>query len=76
MNETITKPISVVRQEFIEKLVDDINNCQLPLFVIEPILQDILNTVKTTAQKQYEAEKAQYEMQLKKQNEETLKKNE
>lgn len=70
MNETITKPISVIRQEFIEKLVDDINNCQLPLFVIEPILQDMLNTVKSTAQKQYEVEKAQYEMQLKKQQEE------
>lgn len=69
MNETITKPISVVRQEFIEKLVDDVNSCQLPLFVIEPILQDLLNSVKATAQKQYEFERAQYEIQLQKQNE-------
>ena len=69
MNENIVKPLSVVRQEFIEQLVGDINNCQLPLFVIEPILQDILNTVRTTAQKQYEAEKAQYEQQLQAQNE-------
>lgn len=67
MNDNLVKPMSVVRQEFIEKLVDDINNCQLPLFVVEPILQDILNTVKATAQKQYEAEKAQYEELLKKQ---------
>lgn len=57
----ITKPISVVRQEFIEQLVNDVNNCQLPLFVIEPILQDLLSMVKSAAQKQYEAEKAQYE---------------
>lgn len=63
MNE-IVKPISVVRQEFIEQLVNDVNNCQLPLFVIEPILQDMLNMVKSAAQKQYEAEKAQYEKQL------------
>lgn len=69
MNESIVKPLSVVRQEFIEQLVCDINNCQLPLFVIEPILQDILNTVRATAQKQYEAEKAQYEQQLQAQNE-------
>ena len=67
MNEMIQKPLSVIRQEFIEQIVDDINNCGLPLFVIEPILQDVLNTVKATAQKQYETEKAQYEQQLKKQ---------
>lgn len=66
MNE-ITKPITVVRQEFIERLVDDINSCNLPMFVIEPILQDMLNMVRSAAQKQYEAEKAQYEAQLKEQ---------
>lgn len=68
MNENLTKPMSVVRQEFIEKLVYDVNNCQLPLFVIEPILQDVLNAVKSAAQKQYETEKAQYEQQLSNQN--------
>lgn len=61
----ITKPLSVARQEFMEQLVYDINNCQLPLCVVEPILQDALNMVKTAAQQQYEAEKAQYEQQLK-----------
>ena len=64
MNENLAKPMSVVRQEFIEQLVDDINNCNLPMFVIEPILQDMLNMVRAAAQKQYEAEKAQYEAQL------------
>ena len=64
MNEKVIKPMSVARQEFIEQLVDDINNCDLPMFVIEPILQDLLNMVKATAQQQYEAEKAQYEKQM------------
>lgn len=64
MNEMIQKPISVVRQEFVEQLLYDINNCQLPLFVVEPILQDMLNSVKLAAQKQYETEKSQYEQQL------------
>ena len=64
MNDNIMKPLSVVRQEFIEKLVSDVNNCKLPLFVIEPIVQDLLNMVRAAAQKQYEAEKAQYEQQL------------
>ena len=67
-NEMLTKPMSIVRQEFIERLVNDVNNCQLPLFVIEPILQDVLNAVKSSAQKQYEVEKAQYEQQLSQQN--------
>lgn len=72
MNEKVIKPMSVVRQEFIEQLVNDVNNCGLPLFVIEPILQDMLNAVRTSAQQQYETEKAQYEQQLKKQNEATV----
>lgn len=65
MDEMLTKPMSVIRQEFIEQLVSDVNNCQLPLFVIEPILQNVLDAVKSAAQKQYEIEKAQYEQQLK-----------
>ena len=65
MNEKLIKPVSVARQEFIEQLVDNINNCQLPMFVIEPILQDLLDQVKVAAQKQYEADKTQYESQLK-----------
>ena len=68
MNETIVKPISVVRQEFIEQLINDINNCQLPMFVIEPILEDLLKMVRAAAQEQYKTEKAQYEAQLKEQN--------
>ena len=69
MKEQVTKPISVARQEFIDQLVNDVNNCGLPLFVVEPILQDILYSVKAAVKQQYETEKAQYEQQLQKQNE-------
>ena len=69
MNDTIMKPISVIRQEFIEQLIDDVNNCQLPMFVVEPILEDLLKMVRSAAQEQYKTEKAQYEEQLKKQKE-------
>ena len=64
MNEKVTKPLSMVKQEFIEQVVNDINNCALPLFVVEYILQDIINTVKSTVRQQAEMEKAQYEQQL------------
>jgi hypothetical protein len=65
MDKNIVKPITLIRQEFVDTLVEEINNCQLPMFVIEPILQDLLDQVKVMVQKQYEADKAQYEAQLK-----------
>jgi hypothetical protein len=68
--EQIKKPLSVVRQEFIEKIVEEINNCGLPLFVVEPILKDLLNEVSASVKKQYEIEKVQYEQALASQNKE------
>lgn len=76
MNEKLTKPMSLVRQELIEQLVNDINNCQLPLFVIEYVLQDVLKTVKAAAQEQNELEMKQYKQQLNKQTEASSNKNE
>lgn len=68
--EQIKKPITLVRQEFIEKLVAEVNTCGLPLWAIEPILEDLLRLVKAESQKQYETEKAQYEQALASQNNE------
>lgn len=65
MGQKLSKPITIVRQEFIDKMIQNVNDCQLPLFVIESILQDVLTLVKTAAQKQYENDKIQYEQQLK-----------
>ena len=68
--EEIKKPLSVARQEFIEKIVEEINTCGLPLFVVEPILKDLLNEVSTAVKRQYETEKAQYEQALASQKDE------
>ena len=68
--ENIKKPITVVRQEFIEKMVSEINTCGLPLWAIEPILEDLLRLVKAESKRQYETEKAQYEQALASQNKE------
>ncbi len=65
MNEKIEKPITMVRQEFIDTISDNVNNCGLPLFVIEPILRDIYLEVKSLSQKQYEIEKSEYEQRVK-----------
>ena len=64
MNERIEKPIMIARQDFIDKISNDINNCNLPLFIIEPILKDIYLEVKSLLQKQYEVEKIEYERKL------------
>lgn len=69
MNENRTKPMSVMRQEFMEQLVGTVNNCKLPLFIIEYVLEDVLDTVRAAAKQQCEMEKIQYEQQLAKQNE-------
>lgn len=64
MNEIIKKPITVARQEFIDTITDNINNCNLPLFVIEPILKDIYLEVKSLLRNQYEVEKKEYEQMM------------
>ena len=64
MNEKIEKPIIVARQEFIDLISNDINNCNLPLFIIEPILRDVYLEVKSLYQKQYEIEKTEYERKI------------
>jgi hypothetical protein len=65
MKKEIQKPITIIRQEFIDAISNDINNCNLPLFVIEPILRDVYLEIKTLSQKQYEMDKEEYEGKLK-----------
>ena len=65
MEESIHKPTIIARQDFIDSLINNINNCNLPLFVIEPVLKDVYMEVKSLLQKQYELEKAEYESKMK-----------
>ena len=64
MNEKIEKPITVARQELVDSLANCINNSNLPLFIVEPILKDVYLEVKSLTQKQYEAEKAEYDKRM------------
>lgn len=56
----LIKPISLVRMEFIDNLVNLINSSQLPAFIIESILKDTYKDMSLIAQKQYEKDKADY----------------
>lgn len=58
------KPISVKRVEFINNLVELVNNSGLPPFVVEPILKDALASIQMESEKMYLIEKKQYEEQM------------
>lgn len=62
---SVQKPITMLRSEFINNLLNLINNSQLPYFVIEYILNDILKEVHVACNTQAEMDKTYYENTLK-----------
>lgn len=64
-NNKITKPASLLREDFILNLVSLCNNCGLPLFVVESILKDLLKDVHEASQKQLEIDRENYNNALK-----------
>ena len=57
----MNKPSTIIYEEFKQDLANLINNSGLPAFVIEPVLQNYLNETRTIMQRQYQADKAEYE---------------
>ena len=56
-NETkIQKPLSILRQEFMENLVDTINYSGIPLLMVEPIVADVLAQVRRANEDQLKAD--------------------
>lgn len=62
--KTIEKPILLRRQEFTNNIIQMINDSQLPVFIVEYILKDILTEVHSATQQQFESEKVTYEKQI------------
>lgn len=61
MNENeIIKPITLLKEDFIENLIELCNNSCLPLFVIEYILRDVHYEIKNLAKNQYKSDLAEY----------------
>lgn len=60
----IQKPVSIIRMELQQALIDTINNADLPAFVVEPILRDLYNEAKLAVQRQYENDVRAYEQLL------------
>lgn len=64
--KVINKPISVARDELVEKLVNAANESGLPIYMIEYVARDFLNEVSRAAAQQAEREKQQYQAELEK----------
>lgn len=54
------KPTILLKNEFVKKITDDINNSNLPAFIIRLILQDILQQVLTLEKKETDLEESRY----------------
>lgn len=54
MSNKASKPLTIVRIEFINSLMNLINDSDLPLLIIEPIIKDLYSDIHTLNQKQLE----------------------
>lgn len=54
------KPVSLIRDELVQKLVTAMNESNLSYFILEYILKDLLNEVHNGAVRQAQQEKTQY----------------
>lgn len=57
------KPITILRDEFIQKMVDLCNNADLPFFVVEDVLKNLLQEIHSASLQQLESDKKRYKLQ-------------
>lgn len=66
-NTEVYKPVSMMRDEFVQGLINLANNSGLPAIIMEYVVRDFYQDIRATATKQYEQEKQQYQDELAKQ---------
>ena len=64
----MNKPSTIIYEEFKQNLAALINNSGLPAFVVEPVLKDFLNEIRIMAQRQYQADVAEYKKVMAEEN--------
>lgn len=65
-NTELYKPLSIARDDLMDKLINAANDSGLPLVIIEYVARDFYSEVKSTASMQYEKDKKDYEAELSK----------
>lgn len=64
MNNNINKPITLIIEDFKKDLVDQINNSNLPIFIIESIVKDVYFEIKEVSKNKTEQDRVAYESSL------------
>lgn len=64
METEVKKPVTILRQEFIENFAKLINESGLPAFIIGDVLSGILSEVRALAERQYNNDRENYEKSL------------
>ena len=65
-NTEFYKPLSIARDDLMDKLINAANDSGLPLVIIEYVARDFYSEVKNTASMQYEKDTKDYEAELSK----------
>lgn len=60
------KPLHMLRNEFMDTLIKAANECKLPFVIMEYVVRDFYEEVRSTAARQYEKDKEDYENALRK----------
>lgn len=60
-NKILEKPITLIREDFIQNLVDLCNDSGLPFFMIEDIMKDLIQKIHLAAQQQLEEDRKKYQ---------------
>lgn len=71
MDNNVNKPITIIREEFINTITNMVNDSCLPPFILEPIFKDIHAQIKLAEQKQLESDIRNYNEAISKQSEVT-----
>lgn len=58
------KPMTVAKREFLEAVVEAVNNAGLPFFVVRQVLEELLKAVCQGEEAQEEKDRAEYEKYL------------
>lgn len=59
----MNKPITVLREEFVDGLAELINSSALPAFVLSEVMERTLNQLRALEAEQYKRDKAAWEEQ-------------
>lgn len=63
-NKVTEKPITLVREDFINGVIDLCNDSRLPFFMIEDIMKDLIQQIHAAAKQQLEEDRKKYQKEL------------